>query len=570
MIQRSATTFGNQPVTFTPRRHLHQTISEAKSSATDDIIKVKGWVKSFRQHKNVGFLDVNDGSCTTPLQVVISEELINTPELTFGSCVEISGKMSKSSGKEQKTELMASHVTVLGSARLSDNPLQPKRHSMEFLRTIPHLRPRTNFFSSMFRIRSTVSLSVHNFFAQRGFHCVHTPLITSNDSEGGAEVFHVGSRPSDKAAAEHFFGRQAYLTVSGQLEAEVMAASLGRVYTFGPTFRAEKNSHTTRHLAEFWMVEPEMSFADLNDVMELSEEFVKTLILDVKEKCAEDLAFFAKWQDQTLMSTIDNVLNGPFQRISYTQAMDILTLAHPKEKFEAKPAYGNDLSREHEKYLCEGHFNKPVFVFDWPRKIKPFYMKVNEDGETVACVDLLLPRVGELIGGSAREDDVQTLLESMRRNGVKEDELAWYVDLRKYGSSPHAGFGLGFERFLMFITGTQNIRDTIAMPRYPAKCVRRIISRRSGSAETSRLSSSTDLIQLLQISEFNRRLRAEDLCYLMRVPYHSGIHSTRSRLRSNSVEEEEPCQRFHFLAQTISEDIGNASSSEEEEKVLET
>ena len=447
------------------RQALH-----AEAPMTD--VVVKGWVRTKRDAKGFSFLEINDGSCLRNIQAIVD----HTPEIVAkletigtGAAVAVTGSLSESPGKGQKWELKADGVELIGAADPETFPLQKKRHSDEFLRGIAHLRPRTNKYGAMFRIRSELAAAVHAFFRERGFAYVHTPILTGSDCEGAGEMFRVTALapdqvdPKDPHEAD-FFGRQANLTVSGQLEAELLALSLGDVYTFGPTFRAE-NSNTPRHVAEFWMIEPEMAFADLNDDMDLGEDLVKYLVRHVLEHCAEDVELFARFVDKTLMPTLENILGEPFVRVPYNEAVDILKKSG--QQFEYPVQWGHDLQTEHERFLTEEHFKKPVTVFDYPKSIKPFYMRVNDDDTTVAAMDVLVPRIGEIIGGSQREERLDVVCARMAELGLSEEDHWWYLDTRRYGSAPHAGFGMGFERVLMLVTGVTNIRDVIPFPRTP-------------------------------------------------------------------------------------------------------
>ena len=447
----------------------------AESPVSD--ILIKGWVRTKRDSKGFSFLEVNDGSCITNIQVIID----HTPEIEAvlehiytGASVSVLGELIESPGKGQKWEVRGKSIELLGAADPETFPLQKKRHSDEFLRTIAHLRPRTNKFGAMFRIRAELSFAVHQFFRDKGFFYVHTPIITGSDCEGAGEMFRVTSLDHDSLArlgkaeqgANDFFGKESHLTVSGQLSAEMYALALGSVYTFGPTFRAEK-SNTPRHAAEFWMIEPEVAFADLEDNMDLSEEMVKYLINHILDKCADDIELFAKFVDKTLMDTLKNITENTFERVSYTDAIELLKNCKKAKKFEYKPEYGLDLQTEHERYLTEEHFKKPVIVYDYPVEIKPFYMRLNDDGKTVAAMDLLVPRIGELIGGSQREERLDVLERRITEMGMETEDYWWYLDSRRFGTAPHAGFGMGFERMLMMITGVTNIRDVIPFPRTP-------------------------------------------------------------------------------------------------------
>ncbi|MGE4468942.1 MAG: asparagine--tRNA ligase [Desulfovibrio sp.] len=439
----------------------------AADAALGEIV-VKGWVRTKRDSKGFSFLEVNDGSCLKNVQAVIDhtpEIVAELEKISTGASVRLAGEMVESPGKGQKWEVRASAVRLLGAADPETFPLQKKRHSDEFLRGIAHLRPRTNKYGAMFRIRSETALAIHEFYRDRGFRYVHTPILTGSDCEGAGEMFRVTTlEPGSRNLEEDFFGKQAALTVSGQLEAELLALSLGDVYTFGPTFRAE-NSNTPRHVAEFWMIEPEMAFADLEDNMELAESMTKSVIGKVLDACADDVELFARFVDKQLMSTLKNILDNEFVRLPYREAVDILQQA--QKKFEYPVEFGTDLQTEHERFLSEEKFKRPVIVYDYPRSIKPFYMRCNEENETVAAMDVLVPRIGELIGGSQREERLDVLQARMAGMGLSEEEYWWYLDTRRFGSVPHAGFGMGFERLLMLITGVTNIRDVIPFPRTP-------------------------------------------------------------------------------------------------------
>jgi asparaginyl-tRNA synthetase len=432
-------------------------------------ICIKGWVRSKRDNKGFSFLALNDGSCLGTIQVIVD----HTPEIEAaldragtGASVAVTGELVESPGKGQKWEVRGKTLEVIGEADQETFPLQKKRHSDEFLRSIAHLRPRTNKFGAMFRMRSRLAQAVHRFFADKGFFYVHTPIITGSDCEGAGEMFRVTAlEPGSREAAENdFFGKPSNLTVSGQLSVEMFALSLGDCYTFGPTFRAE-NSNTPRHAAEFWMIEPEICFADLADDMDLGEEMIKYLVGHMLDDCAEDVELFAKWVDKSLMSTLETILKEPFERLPYTEAINILKKA--KKQFEYPVEWGIDLQTEHERFLCEEKFKKPVYVFDYPKSIKPFYMRMNEDGKTVAAMDCLVPRIGEIIGGSQREERLDVLTARMDEMGLNKEEYWWYLDSRRFGTAPHAGFGMGFERMLMLVTGVHNIRDVIPFPRTP-------------------------------------------------------------------------------------------------------
>ncbi|MBN9351164.1 MAG: asparagine--tRNA ligase [Chitinophagaceae bacterium] len=454
-------------------------------------ITVMGWVRTFRNNQ---FIALNDGSTNTNLQVVaelgkFDDSLLK--RITTGAALKVSGKLVESPGKGQHVELKANTIEILGDSDPEKYPLQPKKHSLEFLREIAHLRFRTNTFASVFRVRNTVAFAIHKFFNEKGFVYLHAPIITASDAEGAGETFHVTNfdlenvprTPDGKVDyKEDFFGRHANLTVSGQLEAELGATALGNVYTFGPTFRAE-NSNTTRHLAEFWMIEPEMAFYDLEDNMNLAEEFIKYIISYTLENCKEDMAFLdARLTDEEktkpqqersemgLVEKLQFVLSHTFERVSYTEAIDILKNCNYNKKKKFKypvNEWGIDLQSEHERYLVEKHFKKPVILYNYPKGIKAFYMRSNEDGKTVAAMDILVPGIGEIVGGSQREERLDNLEQRMKEMNVPVDEMYWYLDLRRFGTVPHSGFGLGFERVVQFVTGMTNIRDVIPFPRYP-------------------------------------------------------------------------------------------------------
>ncbi len=438
---------------------------------------VCGWVRTRRDAKaGFSFVEINDGSRMKGLQVVADGGLPNYRDeilkLQTGCSVRVAGEIVASPGKGQDVEMRAEEIRVLGWADPEAYPLQKKRHSFEFLRTIAHLRPRTNTFGAVARVRNAMSMAIHRFFQDRGFLYLHTPILSGSDCEGAGEMFRVTSLDLDRPPrvegrvdfSRDFFHAPGFLTVSGQLEAEVYALSLGDVYTFGPTFRAE-NSNTSRHLAEFWMVEPEMAFCDLEGDMDLAEAFLKGVFQEVLDRCEEDMAFFNRFIDDSVTATLEGIVAAPFERLTYTEAMEILEKAD--RAFDFPVAWGSDLQSEHERYLCEQVFEKPVILVDYPRDIKPFYMKVNEDGRTVRAMDVLVPKVGEIIGGSQREDDYDTLLGRIRETGLDPDDYWWYLELRQYGTAPHAGFGLGFERVIQFVTGMANIRDVIPFPRTP-------------------------------------------------------------------------------------------------------
>ena len=442
----------------------------AKSPPTDDVI-IRGWVRTRRDSKEFSFLALNDGTCLANIQAVVDHGIPGSEEIqkaTTGASVEIVGKLVASPGKGQAWEVAASSIKLIGTSDES-YPLQKKGHTPEFLRGIAHLRPRSNLFGAVFRTRSRLSYAVHQFFQEKDFVYVHTPIVTASDCEGAGEMFRVTTldgktMESDPAGEKDFFGKPTYLTVSGQLEGEAFACALSNIYTFGPTFRAE-NSHTTRHASEFWMIEPEVAFCDLDADMALAEEMVKSLVIDTLEHSAEDLELFGKFVDKGLMPRLQAVAEKPFERVTYTDAVEILEKSG--QKFEYPVEWGANLQTEHERFLTEEHFKSPVTVFNYPKSIKPFYMRSNDDGKTVAAMDLLVPGIGEIVGGSQREERLDLLLENMAAHGVSTDDYSWYTDLRRYGSVPHAGFGLGFERMLMFVTGVANIRDVIPFPRTP-------------------------------------------------------------------------------------------------------
>lgn len=445
-----------------------------KTDVPIDEILLKGWVRTKRDSKNFSFIEVNDGSCLKNMQIVVDERMpdyIEIKKLTTGSAVAVWGSLVSSQGGGQKWEVQAKKIDIISIAP-ETFPLQKKRHTDEYLRTIAHLRPRTNKYGAMFRIRSELSWAVHQFFRDRGFRYIHTPVITGSDCEGAGELFRVTtmnppiSINTDEKIdfSKDFFGAESNLTVSGQLSAEMFALSLGDVYTFGPTFRAE-NSNTSRHVAEFWMIEPEMAFCDLAGNMDLGEAVIKHLVSFAIDKCAEDLDLFARFIDKTLMKTLERILSSDFLRIPYKDAIDILVGS--KASFEFNLSYGSDLQSEHERYLTEKYFKKPIIIYDYPKTIKPFYMRLNDDDETVGAMDILVPRIGELIGGSQREERLEVLEERMVGGGLSKEKYWWYLDSRRYGTVPHSGFGLGFERLLMLITGVSNIRDVIPFPRTP-------------------------------------------------------------------------------------------------------
>ncbi|MGV2827358.1 asparagine--tRNA ligase [Myxosarcina sp. GI1(2024)] len=448
-----------------------------KHGQPDETVTIKGWVRTKRELKNFAFSEINDGSSLAGLQVVLDADLPNydgiIKRLNTGVAVEVTGILVESPGKGQRIELKANSVTVYGEADPETYPLQKKRHSFEFLRTIGHLRSRTNTLGAVFRVRNACAMAIHQFFQERNFIWIHSPIITASDCEGAGELFTVTSLdlnnvPKTKSGAvdytQDFFGKPAYLTVSGQLQAEVMALAFQNVYTFGPTFRAE-NSNTSRHLAEFWMIEPEMAFCDLDGDQNLAEEFLKYIFRYVLDNCPEDMEFFNKWIDKTLLAKAENIIDSEFERITYTKAISLLEKA--KKKFEFPVAWGIDLQSEHERYLAEELFKKPAIITNYPKEIKAFYMRLDDDGKTVAAMDVIAPGIGEIIGGSQREDRLDILEKRINQANIIAEDLWWYLDLRRYGSVPHAGFGLGFERLIQFMTGMTNIRDVIPFPRTP-------------------------------------------------------------------------------------------------------
>ena len=440
-------------------------------------IEVNGWVRTIRDSKNIGFIHLNDGTFFSGIQIVFKDDLENFAEIaktTLGSALSVKGKLVESKGGKQAYEILASEIKVLQLC-VHDFPLQKKRHSFEYLRTIAHLRPRTNTFSGVFRLRSVLANAVHEFFQKRNFVYVQTPIISSSDCEGAGEMFQVTTLPLENVPktedgevdfSRDFFGKLTGLTVSGQLNGEAYAHAFRDIYTFGPTFRAE-NSNTSRHAAEFWMIEPEIAFADINDDMDLAEEMMKFLIKEALEKLPEEMAFFNQFIDNGLIERLENIVNSDFERLDYTKGIEILEKSAKKFEFPVK--WGLDLQSEHEQYICE-KIGKPVFLINYPKDIKAFYMKLNDDGKTVAAMDLLVPKVGEIIGGSQRENDLEKLDARIAEMGLKKEDYEWYRDLRRFGGVDHAGFGLGFERLVMYISGMQNIRDVIPFPRTPKNC----------------------------------------------------------------------------------------------------
>ncbi len=437
-------------------------------------ITVCGWARTIRDSKNLGFIDLNDGSSFKGVQIVFEADKINNfkeiAKQNVGAALCVTGQLLLTPEAKQPFEIHASEITVEGPST-PDYPLQKKRHTVDYLRTIAHLRARTNLFSAAFRVRSAAAFAIHKFFNERGFVYVHTPLITGSDCEGAGEMFRVTTldpenppRNEDGSIdfSQDFFGKPTSLTVSGQLEGECMAMAFGKIYTFGPTFRAEK-SYTPRHAAEFWMIEPEIAFADLNDDMDLAKDMIQYIIKYVMETCPQDIAFFNQFVDKGLIERLEHVANSDFARVTYTEAVELLEKNN--DKFEYKVEWGCDLQTEHERYLTEQIFKKPVFVTDYPKEIKAFYMRLNDDGKTVAAVDLLVPGIGEIIGGSQREERLDLLTQRLHELGLKEEDYWWYLDLRRYGGTKHAGFGLGFERMVMYLTGISNIRDVLLFPR---------------------------------------------------------------------------------------------------------
>ena len=462
-----------------------------KKNPSSQKVCIEGWVKTFRANR---FISLNDGSCSENIQCVVDFENTDSKilsKITTGASLEIEGILVKSQGKGQNSEIKVNKIIVLGECDMNSYPIQPKKHSLEFLRENAHLRVRTNTFSSIMRVRSNLSFAIHKYFKEKGFFYVNTPIITGSDAEGAGEMFKVTTLEINKSSLnkqneidynQDFFGKETNLTVSGQLEAESLAMGLGKVYTFGPTFRAE-NSNTSRHLAEFWMIEPEMAFYDLENNMELAEEFIKSVIKDLIEECKEDLEYLNKRlldEDKTkpinernelnLLERLDFVINNDFKKITYTEAFDILKNSKPNKKKKFKfpiLEWGVDLQSEHERFLVEKHFRKPVIIYDYPAKIKAFYMRMNEDGKTVKAMDILFPGIGEIVGGSQREERLDVLKSRIKDLNIEEKELWWYLDLRKYGTVKHSGFGLGLERLILFATGMSNIRDVIPFPRTP-------------------------------------------------------------------------------------------------------
>ena len=454
-------------------------IDALQCAGEGQLINVRGWVRSRRGNKNVSFIALNDGSTIKNIQIVV--DLANFPEenlkpVTTGSCISATGHLVASQGSGQAVEIQLTELEVYGTADPEQYPLQKKGLSMEYLRTIAHLRPRTNTFGAVFRIRHNMAMAIHQYFHEHGFFYFHTPIITASDCEGAGQMFQVTTKnlynlkKDDEGKIDYsddFFGKQTSLTVSGQLEGELAAMALGKIYTFGPTFRAE-NSNTPRHLAEFWMIEPEVAFIQKDELMDLEEDFIKYCVRWALEKCQDDLQFLNQFVDKGLIARLESVVNTDFVRLTYTEGIQILQEAVKNgKKFEFPCTWGDDLASEHERYLVEEHFNKPVIMSDYPKDIKAFYMKVNEDDKTVQGTDVLFPQIGEIIGGSVREESLDKLNSEIERREIPMKDMWWYLDTRRFGAAPHAGFGLGFERLLLFVTGMQNIRDVIPFPRTP-------------------------------------------------------------------------------------------------------
>lgn len=447
---------------------------DAYAGMDGQTVTVCGWVRTTRASKSFGFIEINDGTSFSNIQIVFEDGIIDNfkeiSKLNVGASIYVTGTVAVTPEAKQPFEIKAASIEIAGRST-PDFPLQKKRHSLEFLRGIAHLRPRTNTFLAVYRVRSVAAYAIHDFFHKRGFVYVHTPIITGSDCEGAGEMFRVTTLDLDNMpktdegkvnAKEDFFGKPASLTVSGQLEAEAMAMAFKKVYTFGPTFRAE-NSNTARHAAEFWMIEPEIAFADLNDDMRLAEDMIKYVISYVLKECPREMEFFNKFMDKELIERLQNIVSSDFEHITYTKAIEILS--EHKDKFEYPVFWGSDLQTEHERFITEQVYKKPVFVTDYPKEIKSFYMRVNDDQKTVAAMDCLVPGIGEIVGGSQREEREDVLRERMRECGLNEADYEWYLDLRKYGGVKHAGFGLGFERLIMYMTGMQNIRDVLLFPR---------------------------------------------------------------------------------------------------------
>lgn len=456
---------------FENREKLSNIFKNYNSFDSKEVL-VSGWIRNLRDSKKIAFIELNDGSHFKPTQIVMDESVTNYNEivsLNIGSSIIVKGVVKVTEGAKQPYEIVAKEIEISGKSS-PDYPLQNKRHSMEFLRDVAHLRPRTNTFLAVFKVRSVIAQAIHEFFHNNEFVYVNTPIITSSDCEGAGEMFRVTTLEDTKGtdASEDFFGKKTSLTVSGQLSAECMAMAFSNVYTFGPTFRAE-DSHTARHAAEFWMVEPEMAFCDLEGDMELAEQMIKFIINKVLTECKAEVEFFNSFFDKELIERLNHIYNSEFKRITYTEAVELLK--EHNDEFEYKVEWGTDLQTEHERYLTEKIFKKPVFVTDYPKEIKAFYMKLNEDGKTVRAVDMLVPGIGEIIGGSQREENLEKLLNRMNELGLKEEDYSWYLDTRRYGTVIHSGFGLGFERLVMYMTGMANIRDVIPFPRTPGNCL---------------------------------------------------------------------------------------------------
>ncbi len=461
---------------YLKRKRIAELFRDWKTIGAGSLVNVKGWVRTKRGNKNVAFIALNDGSIIHNIQVVVDPASFDEQTLkliTTGACISVNGILVESPGQGQAVEIQAKEIEVYGTADAETYPLQKKGHTLEFLREIAHLRPRTNTFGAVLRIRHAMSFAIHKYFNDHGFYYLHTPIITGSDAEGAGAMFRVttldAKKPPLTADGEvdfsaDFFGKPTNLTVSGQLEGELGALALSNVYTFGPTFRAE-NSNTPRHLAEFWMIEPEMAFYDINDNMDLAEDFLQYLVRYALENCMDDLEFLNKMYDNELIERLRFVTDNAFRRLDYTEAVDILKASG--QKFEFPVDWGTDLQSEHERYLVEKHFKKPVILTNYPMSIKAFYMKQNEDGKTVRAMDVLFPRIGEIIGGSQREENYEKLERRIRELGIPEKDMWWYLDTRRFGSAPHSGFGLGFERLVLFITGMANIRDVIPFPRTP-------------------------------------------------------------------------------------------------------
>ncbi len=450
-----------------------------KSKEFGAIINIKGWVRTRRGNKNVSFIAMNDGSCIHNIQVVVDNDKFGDEYLkpiTTGACISVTGKLVESQGQGQSVEIHAEEIQIYGTADPETYPLQKKGHTLEFLREIAHLRPRTNTFGAIFRIRHQMAMAIHSFFNDKGFVYFHTPIITASDCEGAGQMFQVTTlnlydlKKDESGSIDYsndFFGNQASLTVSGQLEGELAAMSLGAIYTFGPTFRAE-NSNTPRHLSEFWMIEPEVAFNEIEENMQLAQDFIQYCIQWALDKCQDDIEFLCNMYDKELIERLKFVVNNEFQKLTYTEGVQILEAAVGNgHKFEFPVGWGTDLQSEHERYLVEQHFKKPVILTDYPKEIKSFYMKQNDDGRTVRAMDVLFPKIGEIIGGSQREEDLDKLKDRADEMGVPTKDIWWYLDTRRFGTAPHSGFGLGFERLLLFVTGMSNIRDVIPFPRTP-------------------------------------------------------------------------------------------------------